>query len=159
MNLYEIMSLENEIEHIAEQNEGEIPEELLKELVEKQTESIVQIENLCKFLNHLDNFTDVCKKEENRIKNKRKAAENRIESIKKYLTPYVESQGKIEAGLFKLSTRQSESVNIDESFNDQRFITIVQESKINKNDVKKAIKSGEIIEGARLIKSINLQIK
>jgi len=159
MNLYEIAELENRIDHIAEQNEGEIPEELIKELVEKQTESLIQVENLCKYVRHLEQFADTCKKEEERIKEKRQFAENRIQSIKRYMLPYVERQGKVEAGVFKISTRKSTSVIIEDFFNDPRFITIVQERKINKADIKKAINGGETIEGAHISGKKSVQIK
>lgn len=159
MNVYETTVLENEIDRIAREHEGEIPEELLRQLIEKQTESIVQIEKLCKYVRHLELFQEKCKEEENKIRDKRKYAENRVASIKKYLTPYVFKNKKIEAGLFKLSIRKSESVVLSENFNDARFITIVQETKINKNEIKKAIKNGDEIKGAILAQHENLQIK
>jgi thiamine phosphate synthase YjbQ (UPF0047 family) len=159
MNIYEITEIENQIEKIAIENDGEIPDGLLQQLVEKQTESLVQIEKLCKYIRHLELFQEKAKEEESRIKSIRKQAENRISNIKKYLTPYVYKNNKIEAGIFKLSIRQSTSVVLADDFNDARFITVVQETKINKNDIKKAIKNGEEIKGAILMKHENLQIK
>jgi hypothetical protein len=159
MSIYDVVEIERAIDIIAEKNDGEIPEELLQQLVEAQTQSIVQIENLCKYIRHLELFQEKCKEEEARIRDKRKAAETRIDNIKKYLTPYILRNKSIEAGTFKLSTRKSESVVLAEEFNDARFITIVQEKKVNKNEVKKAIKNGEDIKGAFLMPHDNIQIK
>ena len=161
MNLYEITALENQIEIIAEQNDGEIPEELFQELVEKQTESLVQIENLCKYIRHLELGIDMCKSEIDRINKMKEKANKRIEGIKKYLTPYIAKQGKIEAGTFILSIRKSESVNI---INEQKiplkyFDTIPESLQVNKKIIKEAIKSGKDISGAELEKKNNLQIK
>jgi len=159
MNLYQIAELEREIEKIIIDNDGEVDEDLLKELVEAQTQSIEKVENTCKYIRHLELLQDKCRDEENRIKGIRKAAENRVNSIKKYLTPYVFKHKKIEAGTFKMSIRKSQSVVLADDFNDARFITLVQETKVNKNDIKKAIKNGEEVKGAILMDHENLQIK
>ena len=47
----------------------------------------------------------MCKVEEERIKTMRSKVENKIESIKKYITPYVAHENKIEAGTFTLSIK------------------------------------------------------
>jgi hypothetical protein len=161
INLYEVVALENQIEHIAEQNDGEIPEELLKQLVEAQTQSLQQVENLVKYIRHLDLGISMCKDEENRIKTMREKAEKRIESIKKYLTPYVAKEGKIEIGTFKLSIRKSESVGI----NNENYIPIEYMIEVptylkpDKNLIKKDLKVGKEIPGAWLEFHDNLQIK
>lgn len=159
MNLYNVMDLENQIEYIAEHNEGEIPEEKLQELIEAQTQSIVQVENLCKYIRHLELGIEVCRAEENRIATMRKRAENRIENIKKYLTPYVQHEGNVEAGTFKLSIRKSKHVEVVPGFNDLTYCNVKEIVTPDKTAIKKAIESGIVIEGAKLVEQGNLQIK
>lgn len=161
MNLYEISNLENQIEQLAAANDGELSEEMLKALVEAETQSLVQIENLCKYIRKLELGIDMCKTEEERIKKMRDKADKRIDGIKKYLTPYVAKHGKIESGTFTLSTRESESVNIlDENKIALKYFTIIPESKKpDKKLIKKALKEGAKIPGAELQKNDNLVIK
>lgn len=59
-----------------------------------------------------------------------------------------------------LSLRKSESVSIeDEKLIPAEFTTIVQDIKISKTDIKKAIKEGQEVPGATLIQNMSLQVK
>ena len=161
MNLYEITNLENQIEQLAAANDGELSEEMLQALVEAETQSLVQIENLCKYIRKLELGIEMCKTEEARIKIMRDKADKRIEGIKKYLTPYIFKHKKIEAGTFTLSTRKSESVNIiDKEKIPINYRTVVPETwNPDKAAIKQDIKKGVIVPGAELQENDNLQIK
>ena len=159
MNIYEIDIIENAIERIAKENDGEIPEFYLKQLVEAQAQSIAQIENLVKYIRHAEQFIDACKDEEKRISDRRRTTENRIESIKKYLTPFVDDRGKFDAGTFTLSTRKSSSVELEDNFNDPDYCIQIISYKPDKKKIKLDIESGKEIPGAKLIEKKNLQIK
>ncbi len=159
MNIYDVATLERELEIIAQNNEGEIPEEKFQELIEAQTKSVEQIDKLCQFIRHLETGIDACKAEENRISEMRKRAENRISSIKKYLTPFVHARGKITAGTFTLSTRKTETLELEKNFYHPIFSEKVEVIKNNKAEIKKAIKNGVEITGARIEEHNNLQIK
>ena len=163
MNIYEPLEIEAQLNVIAKDNEGEIPEEMLQALIEKQAESLIQIEKLCKYIRHLELGIDSCKAEENRIAEMRKKAENRIASIKKYMTPYIQKSGKITAGTFTLSTRKSESVIVDDWFfsyeENQEYCTVKIQTTPDKKKIKEAIKKGLKIEGASIKANENLQIK
>ena len=162
-NLYEVMSLENELELIARDNDGEISGEKLKELVEAQTKSLDKIEGLCKYIRNIELYMESCKSEVDRINKLKDRAENKLKSIKKYMTPYVKKQGKLTAGTFKLSTRPSEKVNTDNfdmSDPDNHYYMITQiTSQPDKNIIKKDLKSGIDVDGAFLESFDNLQIK
>lgn len=159
MHIYELNLIENEIERIAKDNEGEIPEELLQQLIEAQTQSLEQVERLVKYIRHADQFVNACKDEEKRISDRRRIIENRIESMKKYLTPFVEERGKLDVGTFTLSTRKSTSVELEDNFNNLGYSERVISYKPDKMKIKKALQSGEQIKGAKLIEKKNLQIK
>jgi hypothetical protein len=159
MNIYDCDSIEKQIEFSAMTSDGEISEDLLKQLVETQTKSIEQIDKLLRYVRHLQLFSENCRQEKTRISELQNRADRRIDSIKKYLTPYVESRGKVDAGVFSLSTRKSESVELDDNFNDPDYSTQIISWTPDKKKIKDAIKNGKVIQGARLIQNINLQIK
>lgn len=159
MNLYEIEPIEFKIRKYAQDNDGEVSEELLQELVEAQTKSIESLEELCWYVRHLESFVDMCKSEKNRISDKQTIAENRISGIKKHLIPYVKEKGKIDIGTMTLSTRKSSSVILADDFVDPRFTTVQTVVTHDKNRIKKAIKDGAEIEGAQVITKDNLSIK
>jgi hypothetical protein len=160
-NIYDVVEIENQIERIAEENQGEIPEDMISALVEAQMKSIVTITGLCKYLKSIDLFSEACKSEENRISDLRKRAEKRKESIVRYITPFVARDGRIDAGTFKLSVRTSESVELDDDFQDHNpeYTTMKMIKTSDKIAVKTDLKKGKKIYGARLVKHDNLQIK
>lgn len=159
MNIYDISLIESAIEKHAMDNDGEIPEELLKELVESQTKSVQQVEKLCHYIRHLEQGIDNCKAEEQRIKDMRQHAERRISSIKKYLTPYVLKKKKVDVGTFKLSSRRSQSVQLRDDFDVLEYISEEVVRKPDKIRIKEALKNGEDIPGAFLLNSDNLQLR
>ena len=162
MNIYETLELENEIDLIAKNNDGEIPEDKMESLIVSQTNSLVQLEKLCKYIAYLEYFAESCKQEENRISSARRKAENRVESIKKWITPYVLSKGKVSAGTFSLTTRQSKGLIVkDESVIPENYFEhkIIEQKILNKSQLKKDIDSGSIIPGAMIEIRENLQIK
>ena len=60
----------------------------------------------------------------------------------------------------KLSYRKSESVNItDIDSVPKEYIKIKTEVSADKTNIKKAIKTGQYIDGAELVTNINMQIK
>ncbi|MFA5424794.1 MAG: siphovirus Gp157 family protein [Phycisphaerae bacterium] len=159
MNIYDVVEIENQIDRIAEANEGEIPDELLMELVTKQTESLVQIEKLCRYIRHLETFGEMCDAEIDRIGRLKSGAINRMKSIKRYLTPYVVARGKFDAGTFRLSTRKSTSVDIDADFGVPEFMRETVTVVPDKAKIKDAILGGALLPGARIVEKENLQIK
>jgi hypothetical protein len=67
---------------------------------------------------------------------------------------------KIESPLFKLSLRRSEAVEVDEvGFLPSEFIVEKTTLSADKVAIKKAIKDGKNVTGARIIENFNLNIK
>lgn len=159
MNIYEVAELEREIELAAAGNDGEIPEELLQALVEAQTKSVQKIEGLVKYIRHLEMGVEMCDEEIKRIRAMKDRAEKRIESIKRYMTPFVKHNGKVEAGTFTLSVRKSTSVELADDFAHPLFSVPTTVLKHDKNGIKEGLKSGMEIPGARIVERDNLQIK
>jgi hypothetical protein len=164
MNVYECTALIEQIDALAAQNDGVLTEEQMEQIVKAQTQSIQQLGKLCGFMKHLEHGIDACKAEEARIANMRKVASNRLASVKKWLMPYIEKEGKRTVGTFTLSTRKSESVELAENFaelhkEDGTLLTTKTVVTPNKANIKAALKDGAKIEGARLVQRNSLQLK
>ncbi len=161
LSLYDCAEIVNEIETFAEQSEGELSEEQLQKLVEAQTQSIVKLQKLCGAIVHYEQGVNFCKTQENRIKEARQGAEKKIESVKKYLTPYVQQQGKpIQAGTFTLSTRKSTSTLITGVIDNPDYLRVIPATtEPDKAKIKEALQTGKEIKNAELKINFNLQIK
>ena len=169
LSIYECSQIINEIETIAYLNDGEIPEEAIQELVEAQTTSIVKLKGLCGFMKHLEHGIALCEQEEERIAKMRKVAANRLESVKGYLLPYLVAKGKpVDVGTFKLSTRKSEAVAVNDEYfaswlnetQDKNYIReIPARWEVDKAAVKAALKEGKEIQGCTIEKRVSVQLK
>ena len=139
--------------------DGEVTEEQLQQIVQRHTETIDKLKSLCGFIRYLEHGIDACKQERDRIAAMQKAAENRLERIKAFLTPYVQDKGRIQLETVTLSVRKSTSVELKDGFNDPYFCKVVTERVPDKRAIKEALQNNEPIEGACLVTRFNLQIK
>ena len=146
----------------------EIPEEAIADTLESITACIEEkADSIACLLKNLDADIVAIKAEEARLAERRKAKEKSHERIKQYLSETLQSAGldKIETARNRITFRKSESVEVDE----ETFITWAQKNrddlltysapKVNKTEVKKALKSGAEIVGAELRINQNIQIK
>lgn len=90
----------------------------------------------------------------------KKSKQGKIDSLKTRISNAMQLFGfdKIDLGLFKLSFRKSQSVQIEEGAIIPDALTKVVVSP-DKTALKNAIKSGEVIPGVSIVESKNLQIK
>ena len=159
MRVYDVISIEKEIERVAQENDGEIPEDLLQQLVEMEMQVPEKINGIVKYIKHLEYFADCCKQEKERVNTLQKKAENRISSIKRYMTPFVLEKGGFDSGTFKLGTRKSVSVNLEADFDVDEYMNVKIERVPDKKKIKDDLKAGKEIPGASLFEKQNLQIK
>ena len=166
MNLFDVISIESAIDHIAMSQDGELTPEQWDVLVNAQLSGIEQTKNLVSYVRHLEQFIEDAKEEKARINDIQKKAENRIENIKKYILPYIEMHGSIESGTFKLSIRKSSSVELEEDFvynlTGKELVEYCIKEVIyypDKNKIKDALEKNIKIKGAKLTPHDNLQIK
>ena len=141
---------------------GEIDEEQELQAKKLLDEVLSQgLEKLCKVRANKVAYIDNLKSEEKRIADKRKAEEKKLESLEGYILAIHKQSGqeKSIAGTFTVGTRKSTSVFIEDDFDNENYQTIEEVKKIDKNAIKNAIKSGLVVDGARLIENINLSIK
>lgn len=158
MNIYDVQELELTLYKKIEEDPDNT-ENIIKEFVEEQQKAKEQVERLIKFIKHLEYQSDICLQEIKRIQDRKKSNDNKIESIKKYLTPFVKEKGRYDAGTFTLSTRLSRLVEVDESKLPNNMFTTRTEVKPDKKLIKELLDQGQEVEGAKIIEKDNLQIK
>lgn len=169
LTLYDCGEIFRIMDQYADPETGEISEAGMAAIVAAQTASLTHLSKLVNAISFLEHFQDVCKAEENRIKCRRQIAENRVESIKKYLMPYVRSEVErtghpLTVGTHTLSTRKSEAVELSDLFtNDSqnRKLWCVEKTTYapDKKKIGEALEKGESISGASLKQNVSLQIK
>lgn len=117
-----------------------------------------KIENIACWIKNLQAEADAYKKEEEAFRVRRKQAESRIESLKRYLTNWVPGE-KIETDRCKVAWRKSVSVEIqDESQVPEAYKKEKVVMSVDKVAIKKALTGGETITGASLLEKQNIQI-
>ena len=159
LNIYECEELKLQIEARAEMNEGELSDADAAAIVEIHTQSIEQLGKLVGYIKYLEGFDTLAKTEIERIRAKQKAAENRRESLKSWLLPYIERYGPKTVGIHRISTRKSSGVLLAEGFNNPEYGTTETTFKPDKNKIKESIQHGIEVKGAILEERTNLQIR
>ena len=169
MKLYEISNKLNEFMEVGfdidciDPETGEILEDKVKEKLETLEINFEEkTEGTALFIKNLNAEVEALKKEEANLKTRRISKEKKIESLTNYLS-YVlnlSQKDKFETARVKLSFTKSKSVEIlDINKLDIKFLRTKTTTEPEKNEIKKAIIAGEVVEGATLKENKNLQIK
>ena len=110
-----------------------------------------------------DNYADAIDEEIKRLQSLKKSYAKKKENLSNYIKMCMIANNikAIETPVGKLSVvNNAESVEIyDESLIDKKFIKTKVEETISKTDIKNAIKNGEEVQGARLVRNTRLAIK
>lgn len=156
MKLYELSEIYNNIIDL------DLPEEELTTALQNIDEKIEEkADNIAKTLRELDGQIETIKAEEKRLQEKRKAIENKRESIKKYLQYQMEilDKKKIKTDLFSFTiSKNKTSVKIlDEAKIPEEYFRITKTA--NKTEILKAYQEGKLTEGIELEQTESLKIK
>jgi hypothetical protein len=160
MNLYEITQ---EAQYLAALLETEeLTPELEAELLINQEQLQIKGINYAKVISNYQSESDAIDAEIKRLKTMKESRDKKVtwltESLKKAML--VSGIEKIESPLFKISIRRSEAVEVEIP---EALPVDWQVKKItitaDKVAIKKAIKEGYSITGARLVENFNLSIK
>lgn len=153
MNLYQIDSA---ILDCVDMETGEVIDS--EKLTALQMERDEKIQNIALWVKNLEADAKAYKEEKDSFAAKQKAAENKADSLKKYLTTYLEGQS-FKSTRVNVSFRASESVNVtDISKLPEQFLKQA-EPTADKAAIKKMLKDGFAIDGAELVTNQNIQIK
>lgn len=165
MKLYELTqnyrNLESLLDNLGEQ-EGLTVEMIHGALGQVEDDINTKIENICKVIKEIEADSIGIDEEIKRLSALKKQKENTVKKLKEYIEFEMNGIGltKVEGKLFKISFRKSKVVKVlDETKIPKEFIKIKETETISKTDLGKALKNGEIIEGAELVENKSLQIK
>ena len=153
MTLFEI---EQEILSCIDMETGEVID--LEKLDQLEMDRERKIENIALWIKNLLSDAEALKAQKETFANRQKAAENKAESLKKYLKDYLAGQ-KFSTNKVAISFRKSAVVNIFDPLKIPNEYLKFADPTIDKTSIKKAIQQGTFVEGAELVESQNIQIK
>lgn len=124
-----------------------------------QIERNEKLENIALWVKNLLSEAEALKAEEKAFTERRKAAENKAESLKCYLDSALNGQ-KFNTTKVAISYRKSTAVEVDESKLSANWMREIPATHVvDKVEITKALKAGEKIAGAELVERNNIQIK
>ena len=153
MNLYEI---DAEILACVDMDTGEIFD--IDRFEELSLTREAKIENICLWIKNLKAQAEALKAEKESFAQRQKAAETKMESLKRYISTYLEGTA-FESAKVKVSFRKSEAVEIMEGAVIPDEYLRFKEPEVNKAELKAALKSGVHIAGVSIVENQNIQIK
>lgn len=158
--------LEEMIENSINWETGEVDEnyDKLTDLKDEINAMVVSKgKDLIYVLRKQDNYAEAIDEEIKRLQALKKSYAKKKENLSNYIKMCMIANNikAIETPVGKLSVvNNAESVEIyDESLIDKKFIKTKVEETISKTDIKNAIKNGEEVQGARLVRNTRLAIK
>ena len=157
MNLYELSLAFQEVQNM------DLDPEVMKDTLDSIGGTFEnKAENMAKLIRNLESDRLAYKEEEDRLKTKRQAVENKLEWLKTYLKDCMKLTGKtkFKSGVFKFSIQKNPvSVNITNKKIIPEDYLIPQPPKVNNTTLKKALKDGIEVPGAKLKQTEGLRIR
>lgn len=157
MNLYELSLAFQEVQNM------DLDPEVMQDTLDSIEDAIEsKAENIAKLIRNLESDVSAYKEEEDRLKTKRQASENKVKWLKTYLEDNMKLTGKtkFKSGMFNFSIQKNPaSVNItDEKAIPEEFL-IQQPPKVDKTSLKEILKRGIEVPGAELKQTEGLRIR
>lgn len=118
-----------------------------------------KIENIALWIKNLKNEVESYKAEAEAFLERKKSAENKIESLSRYLSEFLDGQN-YRTTRAQISFRNTTAVKIDENAElPSEYCRVVTKTDPDKKAIKTALESGIEIEGCELVKSRSMMIK
>ena len=153
MTLYDI---DQEIMSCVDMETGEVID--TEKLDYLQMERDKKLENIGLWIKDLKAEADAIKAEIQNLQNRKKASDNKAESLKNYLEYALNGQ-KFKTARLSVSYRKSESVNVtDLNAIDPDYLTWPDPVPM-KAEIKKALKDGKEIHGVELVTKTSVQVR
>ena len=153
MNLYQIDSAILECVDI---ETGEIFD--IDRFEELEMTRDAKVESICLWIKNLKAEAEALKSEKENFAQRQKAAENKMESLKRYITNYLDGTP-FKSTKVNVSFRKSESLEIEEGAVIPDEFLRFKEPEVNKTELKKALKLGTKIDGVSIVENHNIQIR
>lgn len=158
MKLYELTDNYLRVQELLAENKTEAVEDTLDALTDGFHD---KAENIVKIIKSLAADSEMAGKEAKRLLKRKQALENNVQKLKTYLQTEMERMEirKINSTLFTIQIQKNPaSVEIvDEALLKPFFL--LQEPKIDKKRIAEILKSGEEVEGAKLVESESIRIR
>lgn len=153
MDLYEI---DSEILECVDQETGEIVD--IEKLSHLHMERDLKIENISCWIKNLVSYAEQVKKEEDKLKDRRRSAENKADNLKRYLKDFLNGE-KFKTARVSISYRKTSSVEVsDMSILPEKYKKYYDPEPI-KSDIKADIKAGKKVPGASIAEGQSMIIK
>ena len=129
------------------------------EMLDKlQMEKSEKIENVACWIKDLKAEAEALKAEKMAFAERQRVAENKVESLKRYLAYALDGQA-FKSTRASVSFRTTDKVEIDDIYKLNENYLRYKEPEADKEAIKKAIKSGQTVAGATLVKNTSVIIK
>lgn len=166
MSLWQLdAEIENILSTMVDEETGEINEEAVDVLEQLDMERAEKIENIALYIKNLTAYAADLKAEKMAMAERQKAAENKVERLKKYLQESLNGE-KMKTAKFEVSYRTTTKCIVDPSvcqgwlYDNGYFDTCIKvESSVRVEEVKKLLKDGVPVEGAVLQQNVSMSIK
>ena len=150
------------LEAMEQQDEDPTPEQ--EEAIQATVgQHVRKVDGFARFLTHLDSQSDLAAAEIKRLQDRKRAMDRRGEQLKAYAMRVMEMNGfdRLDGETATLAIRQNPpSVLIhDQNAIPAEFIEVRQETVVDKNRLKAALKAGREIPGAALVQGRKVVIK
>lgn len=151
-----LWQIEEAIMDCVDMETGEIID--IDRLDKLQMDRDTKIENIALYIKNLLSDAAGIKAEKDNLAQRQKVAENKANSLKKYLSGYLAGQ-KFSTSRVAISFRKSESVNIEDITAIPEEYLKYKDPEPDKTAIKSMLKSGKKVPGAELVQNQNIQIK
>lgn len=120
-----------------------------------------KVESYCQVIKQLSADSFMFSNELDRLKARKKAVDNGIERMREALLTFIKESGvdEVKAGTFTVKTAKTQAVNVFDEGKIPAEYLIPQPPKVDKMELKKALKEGNEIEGAELITNESVRIR
>lgn len=153
MNLYEI---NRAILECVDMETGEIID--FEKLEQLQCDRDTKVENIACWIKNLLSDADQLKQEADKLLQRKKAAENKADSLKRYLSIFLDGE-KFKTAKVSVSYIRSKSVDVyDTSLIPEEYLRY-KDPEPNKTALKEALETGVNIPGAQILTKQNIVIK
>lgn len=153
MKLYEI---DNAILECIDMETGEIID--IDKLNELELERETKIEGVACWIKELKAEAEALKAEKMAFAKRQQVAENKMESLKKYLAYALDGQA-FKTVRASVTFRKSQSVEIADIYKlDENYLRY-KEPEADKTAIKEALKAGQTVAGATLVENTSVIIK
>jgi hypothetical protein len=153
MTLYEI---DQELLSCIDAETGEVID--AEKLNSLQMERETKIESVALWIKDLKAEAEALKAEKQAFADRQKAAENKAESLKNWLSEALNGE-KFKTTKVAVSFRKTKSVMVDSVYDlDAKYVKY-KDPDPDKKAIKEAIEAGQTVKGAQLVESVSVTIK